>query len=113
MPAYFRRRSVHGHYAVYETSPEGYFGLVDIVARYDGPAVKWFDPVSGWLLSALPRVGQVVALDPYLKGVPAIERWQPMPAPHPVHDAAAVSSLNPRPKRTIARASTCYAPAMR
>jgi hypothetical protein len=81
VPAYFRRHSVHGPYAVYETSPEGYFGLVDIAARYDGPAAKWLDPVSGWLFSALPRVGQVIALDPYLKGVPAIARWDPMPAP--------------------------------
>ena len=37
MPPYFKLRAVHGNLAVYEASSEGYFGLVDIGARYDGP----------------------------------------------------------------------------
>jgi hypothetical protein len=80
-PPYFLKRSVHGPFAVYETSPEGYFGVVDIAARYDGPAATWFGPVSTWLRSALPRVGEVIALDPHFEGVPAIGRWQALPAP--------------------------------
>ncbi|HZZ09045.1 MAG TPA: hypothetical protein VFE43_10910 [Candidatus Binataceae bacterium] len=80
-PPYFLRRSLHGPFAVYETSPEGYFGIVDIAARYDGPAATWFDPVSAWLRSALPRVGEVIALDPHFEGVPAIGRWQALFAP--------------------------------
>jgi uncharacterized membrane protein len=81
VPPYFVKRSVHGPFAVYESSPEGYFGLVDIAARYDGPASTWFDPVSTWLRSPLPRAGEVIALDPRLQGVPGIKRWQPLPAP--------------------------------
>jgi hypothetical protein len=81
VPPYFLRRSAHGPFAVYETSPEGYFGVVDITARYNGPAATWFDPVSAWLRSALPRVGEVIALDPHFEGVPAIGRWQALPAP--------------------------------
>ena len=38
MPSYFKLRAIHGKLAVYEASHEGYFGLVDIGARYDGPA---------------------------------------------------------------------------
>jgi uncharacterized membrane protein len=83
-PPYFLRRSVHGPFAVYETSGEGYFGLVDIAAHYDGPASTWFDPVSAWLRSPLPRGGEVIALDPHFQGsAPAIKRWQPLPAPAP------------------------------
>src|SRR6202046_534322 len=37
MPPYFKRRAIHGQLAVYEASSEGYFGLVDIRARYQGP----------------------------------------------------------------------------
>jgi hypothetical protein len=82
-PPYFLKRSVHGPFAVYETSAEGYFGLVDIAVRYDGPASTWFDPVSAWLRSPLPRAGEVIALESQLQGVPALKRWQPLPAPAP------------------------------
>ena len=82
-PPYFQKRSVHGPFAVYETSPEGYFGLVDVAARYDGLASTWYDPVTAWLHSPLPRAGEVIALDPGLEGVSALQRWQPMPAAAP------------------------------
>jgi hypothetical protein len=43
LPAFFRKRSMHGRFAVYEASSEGYFSLADIGARYDGPPQTWFD----------------------------------------------------------------------
>ncbi|MGB6564305.1 MAG: hypothetical protein WBE69_17035 [Candidatus Binataceae bacterium] len=82
VPSYFRRRSVHGRIAVYETSIEGYFGLVDIGASYDGPPATWFDPISRWLPSWMLRAGEVVAVNSGIfPGVPVIGRWQGLPAP--------------------------------
>jgi len=81
LPADFKRRSVHGRFAVYETSQEGYFSLADIGARYEGPRSTWFDLVSLWLKSWMLRSGGLVALDSQLPGVPAIARGQPLPTP--------------------------------
>ena len=63
VPSDFRRRSVHGRFAVYEASPDGYFSLVDIGASYDGAPATWFDPISTWLQSSMIRSGEVIALD--------------------------------------------------
>lgn len=113
-PSYFLRRSVHGPFAVYETSLEGYFGLIDIAARYVGPAATWFDPVSAWLRSGLPRVGEVIALDPHFDGVPAIKRWQPLPDPAPQFRLPRGQILSESKTAEIYRASIdvqrpCYA----
>ena len=82
VPSDFHRRSVHGRFAVYEASPEGYFSLVDIGASYNGPPAAWFDPISTWLHSSMMRSGEVIALDSGpLPAVPVIERWQRLPEP--------------------------------
>ena len=81
LPPDFKRRSTHGPFAVYESSPEGYFSLADIGARYDAPRSTWFDLVSMWLRSWMLRGGDLVALDPNLHGVPPIGRGQPIPNP--------------------------------
>ena len=81
MPAYMQRRSVHGRFAVYETSPEGYFGIVDIVAHYVGPASTDYEPSAAWLKSALMSWGLVASLDPTVAVGPAIQRWEALPDP--------------------------------
>ena len=83
VPAFFRKRSVHGRFAVYEVSPEGYFSLVDLGASYSGPPATWYDPIVKWLPSWMLRAGEVIALNSgNLPGVPAIGRWSPMPNPN-------------------------------
>ncbi|MEN8161991.1 MAG: hypothetical protein ABFS41_18120, partial [Myxococcota bacterium] len=79
MPAHLRRHSAHGDFAVYEASPEGYFGLVDIGARYTGPRETEYEPSKDWLESALPSQGVVAALGGGPPGVPGFGRWEPLP----------------------------------
>ncbi|MGH7820949.1 MAG: hypothetical protein ACREQ9_14380, partial [Candidatus Binatia bacterium] len=80
-------RGVHGRFAVYESSPEGYFGLVDVGARYTGAPSTAYEPSSAWLSSRLLRSGIVVALDgEEVAGVPAVGRWEALP---PVDSALA------------------------
>jgi uncharacterized membrane protein len=82
MPPYMLRRSVHGRFAVYETSAEGYFGVVDIAAHYVGRASTDYDPSSAWLTSNLMQWGLVVSLDPRATIGPALERWEALPNPN-------------------------------
>jgi uncharacterized membrane protein len=82
MPPYMLRRSVHGRFAVYETSAEGYFGVVDIAAHYAGAAATDYDPSSAWLTSNLMQWGLVVSLDPRAAVGPALERWETLPNPN-------------------------------
>ncbi|MFZ5786497.1 MAG: hypothetical protein ACOY3Y_08640, partial [Acidobacteriota bacterium] len=79
-----RLRAVHGSFAVYEASPEGYFGLVDAVARYDAPLDTAYDLNANWLSSPLPSFGLVVALENGDASLPPIERWGALPGP-PAH----------------------------
>jgi len=81
MPAYMQQRSVHGRFAVYETSPEGYFGVVDVVAHYTGPASTDFEPSAAWLASNMMTSGLVVSLDPRVRVGPAIQRREALPNP--------------------------------
>jgi hypothetical protein len=82
VPTFFQKRSVHGRFAVYEVSPEGYFSLVDIGASYDGPPSTWLDPVSRWLQSWMMRGGEVIAVNAgTFRGVPVIGRWERLPDP--------------------------------
>jgi Bacterial membrane protein YfhO len=76
-------RSVHGRFAVYESSPEGYFGVVDVVGHYTGPPSTNFDISSAWLKSALQPWGLVISLDPRSQVGPAIGRWAALPNPTP------------------------------
>ncbi len=49
MPSYFKLRAVHGNLAVYEASSEGYFGLVDIGAHYEGPLTTVLNRDWKWM----------------------------------------------------------------
>ncbi|MBI4514823.1 MAG: hypothetical protein HY699_03280 [Deltaproteobacteria bacterium] len=77
---HWRRRGQHGPFAVYECSAEGYFGLVDVGARYTGPPSTTYEPNAAWLQSAWLRSGVVVALSGADPELPAVARWQPLPA---------------------------------
>jgi hypothetical protein len=79
MPGHMTRRSTRGHYAVYESSPEGYFGIVDVAAHYVGPASTRQEASERWLTSALPPAGLVISLDPRVNVGPALERWKALP----------------------------------
>ncbi len=79
MPSYFKRRGVHGNLAVYEASHEGYFGLVDIGARYDGPLTTVLNRDWRWMNDPAVRAGAVVALGGDIKGVPEWKMYQALP----------------------------------
>ena len=83
MPSYMRRRSTHGRFAVYESSPEGYFGLVDIGGYYTGPQSTTYEPSAAWLKDRLLTWGIVLALDSKTPIGPAVARWQALPQPAP------------------------------
>ena len=79
MPSYFKRRGVHGNLAVYEASHEGYFGLVDIGARYDGPLTTVLNRDWRWMNDPAVRAGTIVALGGDIKGVPEWKMYQALP----------------------------------
>ena len=81
MPSYMTRRSTHGRFAVYESSPEGYFGLVDIGGYYTGPESTVYEPSAAWLKDRLLTWGIVLALDSKTPIGPAVARWQALPQP--------------------------------
>ena len=83
MPPHLRRRSLHGRFAVYEASAEGYFGIVDVEGRYVGPRATRFEASQAWLQSSLPNAGVVVAFDASVPGLVPLGRWVPMPPPPP------------------------------
>ena len=83
MPSYMKRRSTHGRFAVYESSPEGYFGLADIGGYYNGPQSTTYEPNSQWLKSPLQSSGIVLALNAKTPIGPAVGRWEPLPQPVP------------------------------
>src|ERR1039458_3028168 len=83
MPFYFKRRAVHGRLAVYEASSEGYFGLVDIGARYDGPLSTVLNRDWAWMQNPAVRAGAVVALGGDIRGVPQWKMFQPLPSLDP------------------------------
>ncbi len=83
VPAWFVKRGVHGRFAVWEASREGYFGLVDVEARYTGPAATAYEPSAAWLASRLPSLGVVVALAGGDAALPGVGRWAPLPVPPP------------------------------
>jgi len=79
MPAYFKRRAVHGRLAVYEVSSEGYFGLADIGARYEGPLTTVLNRDWRWMNDPALRAGAVVALGGDFKEVPEWKVYQALP----------------------------------
>src|SRR5438876_5922499 len=76
-----RPRSVHGRFAVYESSPEGYFGVVDLAGHYVGPSSTNYEPNAAWLQSSLQPWGMVISLDPRAEAGPAIHRGEALPNP--------------------------------
>jgi uncharacterized membrane protein len=89
---WLRRRAVHGRFAVYEASPEGYFGLVDPVARYLGPPATRFEVNRAWLTGPLSHQGLVVLFDERGPPLPTVARWAPLPDPPPPPPAGAILS---------------------
>jgi hypothetical protein len=79
VPSYFKRRAVHGNLAVYEASSEGYFGLVDIGARYDGPLTTVLNRDWNWMKYPAVRAGAMVALGGDIGGVPEWKMFQQLP----------------------------------
>ncbi len=79
MPPEFKLRAVHGRLAVYEASSEGYFGLVDIGARYDGPLSTVLNRDWEWMQAPAVRAGAVVALGGDIRGVPQWKMFEPLP----------------------------------
>ncbi|HKD66408.1 MAG TPA: hypothetical protein VKB84_06170 [Candidatus Binataceae bacterium] len=80
-PKAWAPRSRRGNFRVYEASPEGYFSLVDIGARYDGPVALALNPDADWLRSPMLRAGAMVALDKSVHGVPVFSGFDQMPGP--------------------------------
>jgi hypothetical protein len=76
---HWRVRGRYGRFAVYECSSEGYFGLVDVGARYTGDPATTYEPSAAWLRSGWLRDGVVMALGAAAAGLPAVARWQPLP----------------------------------
>jgi len=74
-----RPRGTYGMFAVYESSPEGYFGLVDLGGRYTGPASALFDFNSAWLYSPLQASGVVLSLERTGRE-PAVTSHEALPA---------------------------------
>lgn len=81
MPGHLLRRAMHGRFAVYESSPEGYFGIVDVAGHYAGPPSTRHELAAAWLRSSLPAAGLVIALDPRTGIGPAIPWWEALPNP--------------------------------
>ena len=84
MPERFRLRGRHGRFAVYEASAEGYFGLVDVGARYTGPRSSFYEPSAAWLHGDLERLGIVAVFDSEDESLPRFGRWERFPQPAPV-----------------------------
>ncbi|MCU1277468.1 MAG: hypothetical protein JWM53_1014, partial [bacterium] len=100
---WLRRRAVHGRFAVYEASAEGYFGLVDPVARYLGPPATRFDVNREWLTGPLSHKGLVVLLDERGPALPSVARWASLPNPAPPPPAGRVLSESKSRERYHAR----------
>jgi uncharacterized membrane protein len=79
MPPHLVRRATFGRFAVYESSAEGYFGLVDVVAHDTGPSSAQHETNERWLKSRLPEAGLVIALDAGVRLGRAVGRWERLP----------------------------------
>ena len=80
VPAHLTRRGVHGRFAVYEASPEGYFAIVRVVARYTGPPGATYEPSEAWLRSPLPEGRAVIALSADAPVAKSLARGEPLPS---------------------------------
>jgi hypothetical protein len=81
VPPEYRVRGIHGPFAVYEASPEGYFAVVDVAGHYVGAADTFHEASVEWLRSPLPRRGLVVSLDRRARVGPAVAAGALMPVP--------------------------------
>jgi hypothetical protein len=80
-PSDWKRIGLHGQFAVYEASPEGYYSLADIGARYDGSLARALSPYSGWLQSPMMRAGALIGIDRNITGVPIVADFDRIPIP--------------------------------
>ena len=79
-PGQWTRRGVHGRFAVYEASPQGYFAIVRVVARHTGPAETTGERSDAWLRSPLADAGDVIALSADAPIAKPLGRWDPLPS---------------------------------
>ena len=79
-PAFLHSRGVYGRFAVYEGSPSGYFGLVDVAARSSVARDGEYDVDSFWLGTPWTAVGLVAAFDRLEPGFPEFAVGAPTPA---------------------------------
>jgi len=79
VPSFYKLRGVHGDLAVYEAADEGYFGLVDIGARYAGPLTTVLNRDWGWIQAPAMRAGAMVALGGDIKGLPEWTFYHTLP----------------------------------
>jgi hypothetical protein len=70
MPEHLERRGTFGPFAVYEASPEGYVGLVDIGGRWLSGARGLYEASEAWLSSPWARDDVVLTLDDVIANVP-------------------------------------------
>ena len=82
MPGYMVKRWAQGRFAVYEASPEGYFGVVEIGGHAAGGAEE-YETSAAWLTSELQPWGIVISLDGRAPMGPAIGPGDALPAPLP------------------------------
>jgi len=80
MPSWLNHRSTYGRLSVYESSPEGYFGIVDVAAWTDGDPESSYQMSARWLRSPWLRAGVVVALGDGGRELPRVEPTAPLPA---------------------------------
>ena len=83
VPEQYKVRGIHGPFAVYDASPEGYFAVVDLAGHYIGPAATHHEASVEWLRSPLPRRGLLVSLDSRASVGPAVPAGALMPVPQP------------------------------
>ena len=78
-PPFLRLRGTFGRIAVYEASPSGYVGLVDVAGRSSVPRSAEHDLDAHWLDTPWAAVGLVAALGSRDAALPELEIGRPAP----------------------------------
>jgi Tfp pilus assembly protein PilF len=79
-PGFLRPRGVFGRFAVFESSPDGYFSLVDVGARSSVSREGEHDVDARWLQSPWSAAGLVAAFDSIDPRLPDFPLDKPAPA---------------------------------
>ena len=73
--------SSHGNFSVWQIPDNGYFGVADMGARYDGSMSHAMDPQVKWMASPIVKAGDLIALDSRVTRVPSFTGYDGMPPP--------------------------------